>query len=245
MKKKLINLKALIIVLVTLLFIPLFFSCENNDEEEFTFYDTYIDGYIKDYHTGEPVEGVVFDADYYTKNTTGGWFSPDPCFAKNVAVSNSQGYYKIRVPKAWKREGSTKFNEIVMIRVNRRDHTDYSFSDMQGPLYKNYRYAEEGLKTRSKREVDIRPITYGYLKVTLPKTSSQNWGFWNYMDSDYETPYYNPELVITESYNDSLNYFFFKVPVSEGTIGIGNNAWTPIRFTIENPRDTVIINVEE
>jgi hypothetical protein len=243
---KTINLKSLRIIFAVLFAFPLFFSCENNDEEEFTFYDTYIDGYIKDYHTGEPVVGVIFDVDYYTKNTTGGWFSPDPCFAKNVAVSNSQGYYKIRVPKAWKREGSTKFNEIVMIRVNRRDHTDYSFSDMQGPLYKNYRYAEEGLKTRSKREVDIRPITYGYLKVTLPKTSSQNWGFGTYMDNSYEKPYYYPELVITESYNDSLNYFFFKVPASGGMLRIGNNAWSnPARFTIENPRDTVIINVEE
>ncbi|MPL70100.1 hypothetical protein SDC9_15851 [bioreactor metagenome] len=240
MKKSFIPIMKLLIVLVALFIIPLFFSCEDNDEDIITYYDTYIDGYIKDYHTGEPVAGVIFDVDYYTEHTTGGWFSPDPYFAKNVTTSNAQGYYKIRVPKEW------NGNEIVMIRVNRRDHTDYSFSDMQGPLYKNYRYAEKGLKTRSKREVDIRPITYGYLKVTLPKTSSQNWGFGTYMDNSYEKPYYYPELVITESYNDSLNYFFFKVPASGGMLRIGNNAWSnPARFTIENPRDTVIINVEE
>ena len=69
MKKKLINLKALIIVLVTSIVIPLLFSCEDKDEDEFTFYDTYIDGYIKDYHTGEPVVGLVFDAKYYTKTS--------------------------------------------------------------------------------------------------------------------------------------------------------------------------------
>ena len=237
MKKKLINLKKLIIVLVTSLIIPLFFSCEDNDEDEFTFYDTYIDGYIKDYHTGEPVVGVIFDVEYFTEHTTGGWFSPDPYFAKNVATSNAQGYYRIRLPK--ERNG----NEIIMIRVNRRDHPDYSFSDSQGPIYKDYRYAEEGLKTRSKREVDIRPITYGYLKVILPKTSNQGWGFWNY-PAIYETPYYLPQLAINDSYNDSLNYFLFKVPVSEGTIGIGNNAWTPRRFTIDYPRDTTTLYVD-
>lgn len=232
------------ISLALLLIIPLFLSCEDNDEEEISFYDTYIDGYIKDYHTGEPVVGVIFDADYYTKNTTGGWFSPNPCFAKNVAVSNSQGYYKIRVPKAWKREGNTKFHEIIMIRVKRRDLPDYSFSDSQGPIYKDYRYAEEGLPTRSKREVDIRPITYGYLKVILPKTSNQGWGFWNYPESCYETPYYKPKFIISESYNDSLNYLIFNVPVGTGNIGIGNNAWTPREFTVENPRDTAVIYVD-
>ena len=112
---KTINFKRPSIIFAILFDFPLFFSCENNDEEEFTFYDTYIEGYIKDYHTGEPVAGVVFDAHYFDEYSGGGWFSPDPYFAKNVAVSNAQGYYKIRCPKAWKPKGFIYSSEIVFL----------------------------------------------------------------------------------------------------------------------------------
>ena len=239
MKKKLINLKALIIVLVTSLVIPLFFSCEDNDEDEFTFYDTYIDGYIKDYHTGEPIAGIVFDAKYFDESAGDDWASTYPYFAENVAVSNSQGYYKIRVPKAWKVKGGTKFNDIVKIRLILRDVENYKFNREFYPLDKDYSYVEEGLKTKNKREVDIRPITYGYLKVILPKSSNQGWhiGLYPYI---YETPYYLPELIISETYNDSLNSLFFKVPVATGKI---NNAGTESQFTIDSPRDTTILYV--
>ena len=241
---KTINLKSLRIIFAMFFAIPLFFSCENNDEDEFTFYDTYIEGYIKDYHTGEPVAGVVFDAQYYDEYSGGGWFSPDPYFAKNVAVSNAQGYYKIRCPKAWKPKGGKQFNDIVMIRTYARDVEDYSFSGSTGtPNYKRYDYNKEGLKTKSVR-TDIRPITYGYLKVILPKMSNQGWGFWDYSDSNYEVPYYNPELVITESFTDSLNYYLFKVPVAMGYFRIGNDAWTPRCFTIDYARDTTIFYVD-
>ena len=165
MEKSFIPMKKLLIVLVTLLFIPLLFSCEDKDEDEFTFYDTYIDGFIKDYHTGEPIEGVAFDAKYFDESAGDDWASTYPYFAENVAVSNSQGYYKIRVPKAWKVKGGTKFNDIVKIRVILRDGDNYKFNREFYPLDKDYSYVEEGLKTRSKREVDIRPITYGFLKV--------------------------------------------------------------------------------
>ncbi len=242
---KTINLKRLSIIFAVLFAFPLFFSCENNDEDEFTFYDTYIEGYIKDYHTGEPVSGVVFDAHYFDEYSGEGWFSPDPYFAKNVAVSNAQGYYKIRCPKAWKPKGGKKYNDIVMIRTYPRDVEGYSFSDPQYlPPYafpfKDYYYSEYSLKTKSVR-TDIRPITYGFLKVILPKTSNQNWGFGFYPEI-YETPYYRPRLVIYDSYNDSNNYFLFKVPVATGKI---NNGGILNRFTIDYPRDTVIINVEE
>lgn len=240
---KTINLKRPSIIFALLFAIPLFFSCENNDEDEFTFYDTYIEGCIKDYHTGEPVAGVVFDAQYYDEYSGGGWFSPDPYFAKNVAVSNAQGYYKIRCPKAWKPKGGKKFNDIVMIRTYARDVEDYSFSGTTGtPNYKRYDYDKEGLKTKSVR-TDIRPITYGYLKVILPKTSNQDWGFWNYPES-YETPYYRPKFIISESYNDSLNYLIFNVPVGTGTFRIGNDSWKPRDFTIDYPRDTTTLYID-
>lgn len=233
MEKSFIPIMKLLIVLVTSIVIPLLFSCEDKDEDEFTFYDTYIDGYIKDYHTGEPVVGLVFDAKYYTKNTTGGWFSPDPYYALKVAVSNAQGYYKIRVPKAWNNE------EVLQISAILRDVENYRFNRYSYPLEKDYSYVEEGLKTRSKREVDIRPITYGFLKVILPKSSNQGWhiGLYPYI---YETPYYIPEFINSDTYNDSLNYLFIKVPVATGII---NNAGTETQFTVNNPRDTTIIYV--
>ncbi len=241
-------MKTLIIVLVTLLFIPFINSCEDNDEDEITFYDTYIEGNIKDYHTGEPVAGVVFDAHYFVDYTGGGWLGTDPFFAKNVAVSDTNGYYRIRVPKAWKPKGETKFNDIIMIRIYPRDVEGYSFSDPEyiPPYlfpYKDYSYAEYEFKTKSVR-TDISPITYGYLKVILPKTSSQGWwSFGNYPEI-YETPYYRPQLAIYDNYNDSLNYYLFKVPVAIGSIKIGNDMWTQRGFTIEYPRDTATLNVD-
>ncbi|MFA5540116.1 MAG: hypothetical protein WC984_00390 [Bacteroidales bacterium] len=241
-----INLKRPSIIFAILFAIPLFFSCENNDEDEFTFYDTYIEGYIKDYHTGEPVSGVVFDAQYYNEYSGRGWFSPDPYFAKNVAVSNAQGYYKIRCPKAWKPKGGKQFDDIVMIRTYARDVEDYSFSGSTGtPNYKRYDYDKEGLKTKSVR-TDMRPVTYGYLKVILPKTSNQNWGIWgNYEEETYETSYFKHQFVYNGECNDTMNYLFFKVCVLGGEIGCGNYPGVRRYFSMENPRDTVIMNIEE
>ena len=241
-----INLKRPSIIFAILFAIPLFFSCENNDEDEFTFYDTYIEGYIKDYHTGEPVSGVVFDAHYFDEYSGEGWFSPDPYFAKNVAVSNAQGYYKIRCPKAWKPKGGKQFDDIVMIRTYARDVEDYSFSGSTGtPNYKRYDYDKEGLKTKSVR-TDMRPVTYGYLKVILPKTSNQNWGIWgNYEEETYETSYFKHQFVYNGECNDTMNYLFFKVCVLGGEIGCGNYPGVRRYFSMENPRDTVILNVEQ
>lgn len=220
------------------------YSCKD-DEDEFTFYNTYIEGYIKDYHTGEPVSGVVFDAYYFNEYSGDQWLAPDPYPAKEVAVSNSQGYYKIRVPKAWKPKDGAKFNDIVKIRVTRRDVENYSFTSTQGPFSKDYSYEEEGLKTRNKRE-DIRPVSYGYLKVILPKTSNQNWSIWgNYEQETYEIPFFKHKFISSGEYNETMNYLFFKVCAFEGEIGCGDFPGIRRYFAMENPRDTVIINVEQ
>ena len=236
MKKKLINLKVLIIVLVTSLIIPLFFSCEDNDEDIIAYYDTYIDGYIKDYHTGEPVAGVVFDAKYFDESN-GGLFGTSPYYATNIAVSNSQGYYKIKIPKHGDLGSIDASYDFIAIRIIPRATENYNFE------FRSFDYKDDRVNVESKK-IDIRPITYGYLKVILPKSSNQGWGFWNYPESCFETPYYKPKFIISESYNDSLNYFVFKVPVGTGTFRIGNDSWKPRDFTIDYPRDTTTLYVD-
>ncbi len=223
------------ISLALLLIIPLFLSCES-DEDIITYYNTYIDGYIKDYHTGEPVEGVIFDAKYFDESN-GGLFGTTPYYATNIVVSDANGYYKIKIPKRGNLGRENRIVDFTAIRIIPRATESYNFEFVE------FNYQKDRVKIESKR-VDIRPITYGYLKVILPKTSNQGWGFWNYPESCYETPYYKPKFIISESYNDSLNYLIFNVPVGTGNIGIGNNAWTPRDFTVENPRDTAVIYVD-
>ncbi len=247
MKKNFISMKKLIIVLVTLLFIPFINSCEDNNEDEITFYDTYIDGYIKDFHTGEPIAGVVFDAKYFDETSGNMILEVIPYDAKNVAVSNSQGYYRIKVPKhgEWGKGDNRVSSDFVEIEVFPRATLNYTFSDGLGyPISKVYFYDEDNLKINNKREEDIRPTTYAYLKVFLPKTSDQGWHF-GYYGNSYQTPSYATKLISKDTTsNDVLNSFLFKVPAINGSIKIGNSGQL-IPFTIEHPRDTAIINVEQ
>ena len=90
-----ITFKTIRVLLLIHLVIPFINSCKDNDEDIITYYDTYVEGYITDYHTGEPVAGVIFDAEYFDESN-GGLFGTSPYNATNIAVSNSQGYYKIK-----------------------------------------------------------------------------------------------------------------------------------------------------
>ncbi|MDD2191720.1 MAG: hypothetical protein PHO12_04190 [Bacteroidales bacterium] len=229
MTKKHFLSKALMLLLLAV-FSSSLYSCKDSDEDIITYYDTYIEGYIKDFHTGEPVEGVVFDADYISGS--GGFFSSSPYSAKNIAVSNSEGFYKIKIPKT---RNSADFTEI---QIHPRKIENYNFE------VGIYDYQEYNFSVKSKT-IDISPITYGYLKVILPKTSSDNCGINGYMYSTFEVPYYQHELISSGEYSETLKYFFFKVSASKGWVRCGNHSGTPRFFTIDNPRDTVTINIEE
>lgn len=235
MKKTFLKRRVINLLLLLVLLIP-FVSCKNSDEDIITYYDTYVEGYIKDYHTGQPVAGVIFDAKYFDESN-GGLFGTSPYYATNIAVSNSQGYYKIKIPKHGDLGSIDASVDFIAIRIIPRATENYNFE------FTSFDYKDDRVNVESKR-VDIRPVTYGYLKVILPKTSIQGWGFWNYPESCFETPYYEPKFIISESYNDSLNYFFFKVPVGTGTFRIGNDSWNPRDFTIDYPRDTLTLYVD-
>lgn len=227
--------QALKLLLLAFLLIS-FVSCKDNDEDIITYYDTYIEGYITDYHTGQPIAGVVFDANYFDESN--GSFGTDPLFVQNIATSNSEGYYKIKIPKHGELGSREMSVDFYSIRVFPRETSDYSFE------FGTFNYKRDSVNIISKR-VDIRPITYGYLKVILPKTSSDNWGIFGYSESSYEIPYYKHKLISNGEYNDTLKYFCFKVVAYEGYIRCGNSPGTPRDFKINNPRDTVTINVEQ
>ncbi|MFA7131726.1 MAG: hypothetical protein WC108_00300 [Bacteroidales bacterium] len=230
LKRRIINLLLLLVLLTP------FVSCKDNDEDIITYYDTYVEGYITDFHTGQPIAGVVFDAKYFDESN--GSFGTDPYFVENIAVSNSEGYYKIKIPKHGELGSREMSVDFYSIRVFPRATSDYSFE------FGTFNYKMDSVNIISKR-VDIRPITYGYLKVILPKTSSDNWGFWDYPTSTYERPCFKEKLVSKGDYNDTLKYFFFKVVALNGSINCGNYPTIYRNYNINNPRDTVTINVEQ
>lgn len=230
LKRRIINLLLLLVLLTP------FVSCKDNDEDIITYYDTYVEGYITDFHTGQPIAGVVFDAKYFDESN--GSFGTDPYFVENIAVSNSEGYYKIKIPKHGELGSREMSVDFYSIRVFPRATSDYSFE------FGTFNYKSDSVNIISKR-VDIRPITYGYLKVILPKTSSDNWGFWDYPTSTYERPCFKEKLVSKGDYNDTLKYFFFKVVALNGSINCGNYPTIYRNYNINNPRDTITINVEQ
>ena len=229
LKRRIINLLLLLVLLTP------FVSCKDNDEDIITYYDTYVEGYITDFHTGQPIAGVVFDAKYFDESN--GSFGTDPYFVENIAVSNSEGYYKIKIPKHGELGSREMSVDFYSIRVFPRATSDYSFE------FGTFNYKSDSVNIISKR-VDIRPITYGYLKVILPKTSSDNWGIWGYFASTYENPFYQHRLISNGDYNDTFKYFLFKVAATNMIINCGNTTQN-FHFTINNPKDTVILNIEQ
>jgi hypothetical protein len=229
-------LRAVAVVVIATLSLSFFSSCEDN-KDEITYYNTYIDGYIKDYHTGEPVAGVIFDAMYFDESN-GGLFGTAPYYATKIAVSDANGYYKIKVPKNGDLRSRNLYFTFYGLRVTPRATENYNFE------FKSFNYKNDRVNVENKR-VDIRPITYGYLKVILPKSSSSNWGIQGYYQSTYEVPFYRHKLVSSGEYNETLKYFFFKVCALGGWINCGNHPTINRNFSMQNPKDTVILNVEE
>ena len=235
MTNKTILSKALMLLLLAV-FAASLYSCKDDDEDIITYYDTYIEGYIKDFHTGEPVAGVVFDADYF--DDSNGSFGTDPLKVKNIAVSNSQGYYKIKVPKHGELGSRTMSVDFNGLRVFPRATEDYSFE------FGTFVYKTDSVNIISKT-VDISPITYGYLKVFMPIDYSESWAINSWEASSYEKPFYKGKLADRQVNNADYKLLLFKVPLEKTRFSYGENFIHDFEFTIDNPRDTVILNIEE
>ena len=238
MKKNLLECTKIKILVLFFVMIP-FIGCKEEEEGDvITYYSTYIEGFIKDNNTGAPVQGVVIDASYIPKGD-GGWSYSYAYKAYNVAVSDQNGYYKVKIPRHGVWKNTTKFDlDFDAIELYLRDVEHYNFTNGQF-VYNTY-----NLKTQNKR-IDIKPITHGYLKVTLPKTSNSNSWFWEENQTTFEYPRFQARFVSQGNYNDTLKYLFYKVIVGTSSFGIGNFQNISRQITINNALDTAYINVEQ
>ena len=214
-----------------------FTSCKDNDEDIITYYDTYVEGYITDYHTGQPIAGVVFDAKYFHESI-GGLFGTDPYFVENIATSNSEGYYKIRVPKHGELGSSQRSVDFYSIRVSPRATSNYSFE------FGTFNYKSDSVNIISKR-VDIRPITYGYLKVIMPKDYSENWSINPWETSTYEKPFYKGKFVEKQLFNTDYKLLLFKVPLEKTRFSYVDNYIHDFDFKLNYPLDTATLNIDK
>lgn len=229
MKKKLINLKALIIVLVTLLFIPLFLSCNGEEDyEDLEFYPYALHGYVKDYHTGKPLANVTFDlscGQYFV----GMQAQTKRYYYEGVAKTDSRGYYKIRIPKG------NKDMDFSVVFPHPQNISGYNF---EGGEFDCKQFATTSVRA------DISAISYGYLKVIMPKSG----GGWNQgmIGSSYGQPRYVDKFLYTRVINDSLKYDFYIVAASTGWGGYyATDTIKIFDYEIMNPRDTIVINVKQ
>lgn len=225
MKKIFIPMKKLLIVLVTSLIIPFINSCEDNDEDEITFYDTYIDGYITDYNTGEPVKDIIFDILFWYDNGWGGGLELLP----NAYRTDKNGYYKIPIAKTIGGDNTTS------IQITPRETEDYGFQPT------SFSIKEENLGEKSKR-INITPISEGYLKVTLP---IQDGIFLFGAPTSFEAPSKEQRLIKIDTIENG-KIFLYTVAAVEGKIRhlINNGTQGPeYTFVVNMPKDTVIINL--
>ena len=224
MKKNFISMKKLIIVLVTLFVIPLFLSCKE-DEDEIIYYNTYIDGYITDYNTGEPVKDIIFDIHYGYTNSWGGGSE----YLPNAYRNDKNGYYKIPIAKTIGGDNTTS------IQITPRETEDYGFQPT------SFSIKEENLGEKSKR-INITPISEGYLKVVVP--ISDGVMLYAYTGS-FESPMRSPKHLSTDTINNS-KVFLYLVPATNGTIRhlINSASIGPeYTFIVNMPKDTVTINL--
>lgn len=229
MKKKLINLKALIIVLVTLLFIPLFLSCNGEEDyEDLEFYPYALHGYVKDYHTGKPLANVTFDlscGQYFV----GMQAQTKRYYYEGVVKTDSRGYYKIRIPKG------NKDMDFSVVFPHPQNISGYNF---EGGEFDCKQFATTSVRA------DITAISYGYLKVIMPKEG----GVWNQgiNGSSYAHPRYNDKLLYSRDINDSMKYDFYIVAASTGWGKYYSSDTIKLfEYEIINPRDTIVINVKQ
>ena len=234
MEKKFISLKTVIILLVTSIVIPLFFSCDQEEDyEDLEYYPYALYGYVTDYHTGKPLANVTFDL-ACIEWTYGMGGSNEGETYYGVAKTDSRGYYRIRIPI---RNKDVKFDHVYSIPNNIAGYQFAKGLFCVGDGWVGKPFDSVGVRA------DIRAISYGYLKVIMPKDAI--WGLGG-CTACYEQPRYEDKLLYSKDINDSLRYEFFRVAADEGWGQCYyNNHNKNYDFKVENPRDTVILYIEQ
>jgi hypothetical protein len=208
----------------------LFAGCKD-DEMEVVYYDTYIDGYITDYHTGEPISGITFDVGCSASTNVGGMGIAgygSYYEINSIATTNSQGYYKIHFPKTI--DGDVMKVITLLPHCN---NPNYSFD-----VDKRIEYEYHHISTQSKK-IDVRAISFGFLKVIAPL--NYTYSIKQYFNS-YEMPLMQNKIIIDTIilYKETL----YKVPATIGTLynGVYREEKDTLNFNIE-PKDTLIIDL--
>ena len=225
---KTINFKSLSIIFAMFFAIPLFFSCKS-DDEEITYYNTYIDGYFTDYNTGYPIKDIYFDI-YYGCSNGNVWGYRNFYYPKAYKTDNN-GYYKILIPK------TINGRNTIYIDINPLETEDYGFQR------KELHIKEDSLDTKSKR-INITPISYAYLKITLPiKDGIFLFG----APATFEIPSKTQRLINIDTLDNS-KVFLYTVASLPGQIKhlINNSTQGPIyNFVVNMPKDTVTLDLTE
>ena len=228
MSNKTFIFQALKLLLLAFLSIS-FYSCENEDEsyEDLEFYPYALHGYVTDYHTGKPLANVTFDlscGQYFV----GMQAQTKRYYYKGVAKTDSKGYYKIRIPKG------NKYMDFSVVFPHPQDISGYNFEGGE--------YDYKVFNTTAVR-ADIKAISYGYLKVIMPKDCSASL---SQAGGDYNTPIFINQKLGCYNIDTSIIECWYKVPVArEGIHYILNGNANVIMFNVEQPRDTVVINIEQ
>lgn len=224
MIKRISKKKTIRIISFILLLIP-FVSCQN-EKDEITYYDTYIEGYVKDNYTKEPISGIVFDANYYDGN------SKEKLFVENLVKTDINGYYKVKIPKHGDiNKGDNRLSfDFTSIELIPHNTENYTFREGEFS-YKAYNLISQCV------QINISPITFGYLKVSFNKNLYPRFESYLYKSS-FEAPLYKPCLVDSSISNDKKTYYY------KSYVGVNDITFYDLgklHFIISNPRDTVVI----
>lgn len=220
------SLISLSIAFVFLCLSSLFFSCKE-DYDDLEYYPYSLNGYVTDYHTGKPLANVSFNISC-GEYSQGMQLHTKRYYYEGVAKTDSKGYYKIRIPKG------NKDMDFSVVFPHPQDISGYNF---EGGKFDCKQFATTSIRA------DITTISYGYLKVIMPKNAIWTLGG---VGDNYSYPRFDDKFLYSRAINDSMKYDFFQVAAHEGWGDCyANGHFKVYDFIVEKPRDTVVINIEE
>lgn len=203
---KTINFKRPSIIFAILIAIPLFFSCNREEDyEDLEFYPYALHGYVTDLQTGEPLRNVSFNINCGQR--TYGMVPAGKRFVyKGVAKTDSRGYYKIRIPKG---NEEMAFNVVYVYPQNISGYNFVGGDFDVGEKWDNKPFVEEAIRS------DIQASSYGYLKVFVPINGTKHWNYGGTSEGNYEYPKY-PRTLLSEASENEHKIYFYKTAAGEG-----------------------------